>query len=170
MKQLPQRPNVDRLKRQAKDLLILYRSRDVTAIARFRSALPLQPATMIRQSRSSDFAFTMPNRAWLVSTVFRPGRISKASSRCPTHSQLASPTRFSIGCVSSMQGTLPEEPIVQDRWWLHAFSRKIPVSSVTIPMLHARPDTSASYAKQPRRAERGSILRVAPSISRRWLQ
>jgi hypothetical protein len=30
-------------------------------------------------------------------------------------SQLASPNRFSIGCVSSMQATLPEEPIVQDR-------------------------------------------------------
>jgi ankyrin repeat protein len=40
MKQLPQRPNIDHLKRQAKDLLVLYRSRDLTAIARFRSALP----------------------------------------------------------------------------------------------------------------------------------
>jgi hypothetical protein len=40
MKQLPQRPNLDRLKRQAKDLLVLYRSRDLTAIARFPSALP----------------------------------------------------------------------------------------------------------------------------------
>ena len=40
MKQLPQRSNVDHLKRQAKDLLVLYRRCDVTAIARFRSALP----------------------------------------------------------------------------------------------------------------------------------
>lgn len=40
MKQLPPRSNVDHLKRQAKDLLVLYRRCDVTAIARFRSALP----------------------------------------------------------------------------------------------------------------------------------
>ena len=66
MKQLPQRPNIDHLKRQAKDLLVLYRSCDLTAIARFAAPCLLQPVKMIRQSRSSDFVFTTPNRAWLV--------------------------------------------------------------------------------------------------------
>ena len=37
---LPDRSNLDHLKKQAKDLIRLYRSRDAAAMARFRSALP----------------------------------------------------------------------------------------------------------------------------------
>jgi ankyrin repeat protein len=40
MKRLPDRSNLDHLKKQAKDLIRLYRSRDPEAIARFRDALP----------------------------------------------------------------------------------------------------------------------------------
>jgi ankyrin repeat protein len=40
MQRLPERPNLDHLKKQAKDLLALYRNRDPAAIARFRTALP----------------------------------------------------------------------------------------------------------------------------------
>jgi ankyrin repeat protein len=40
MKRLPARPSLDHLKKQAKDLLSLYRSHDPDAIDRFRSALP----------------------------------------------------------------------------------------------------------------------------------
>src|SRR6266849_1480705 len=40
MKRLPDRVNLDHLKKQAKDLIRLYRSRDAQAIARFRHALP----------------------------------------------------------------------------------------------------------------------------------
>ena len=40
MNPLPDRLNLDHLKKQAKQLLRLYRSRDVAAMARFRSALP----------------------------------------------------------------------------------------------------------------------------------
>ena len=40
MKRLPGRPSLDHLKKQAKDLLALYRSRSPDAIARFRSDLP----------------------------------------------------------------------------------------------------------------------------------
>src|SRR5262245_1904335 len=40
MRRLPERPNLDHLKKQAKDLLALYRSGDHDAIARFRNALP----------------------------------------------------------------------------------------------------------------------------------
>jgi hypothetical protein len=40
MKRLPERPNLDHLKKQAKDLIRLYRNRDPEAIARFRHALP----------------------------------------------------------------------------------------------------------------------------------
>lgn len=40
MKLLPERPNLDQLKKQAKDLLALYRGGDNTAMARFREALP----------------------------------------------------------------------------------------------------------------------------------
>jgi ankyrin repeat protein len=40
MQQLPERPNLDHLKKQAKDLLALYRNRDPAAIARFRGSLP----------------------------------------------------------------------------------------------------------------------------------
>lgn len=44
MKRLPDRPNLGHLKKQAKDLLALYRSGDPTAISRFRSALPAAAA------------------------------------------------------------------------------------------------------------------------------
>ena len=40
MKRLPDRVNLDHLKKQAKDLLRLYRGRDPQAIAQFRAALP----------------------------------------------------------------------------------------------------------------------------------
>ncbi|BBK39117.1 hypothetical protein STAQ_41950 [Allostella sp. ATCC 35155] len=40
MPRLPQRPDIDHLKRQAKALLARYRTRDPAAIARFRNALP----------------------------------------------------------------------------------------------------------------------------------
>lgn len=40
MKRLPDRPNLGHLKKQAKDLLALYRSGDPAAITRFRDALP----------------------------------------------------------------------------------------------------------------------------------
>ena len=40
MKRLPDRPNVGHLKKQAKDLLALYREGDASAFARFRAALP----------------------------------------------------------------------------------------------------------------------------------
>jgi ankyrin repeat protein len=40
MKQLPERSNLEHLKKQAKELLRLYRNQDPTAIARFRASLP----------------------------------------------------------------------------------------------------------------------------------
>jgi ankyrin repeat protein len=40
VKQLPERPDFDHLRRQAKDLLVLYRTNDPAAFARFRDALP----------------------------------------------------------------------------------------------------------------------------------
>jgi ankyrin repeat protein len=40
MQRLPERPNLDHLKKQAKDLLALYRNRDHAAITRIRNALP----------------------------------------------------------------------------------------------------------------------------------
>src|SRR5215216_4418034 len=40
MNRLPDRSNLDHLRKQAKDLIRLYRNRDPSAIARFRHALP----------------------------------------------------------------------------------------------------------------------------------
>jgi hypothetical protein len=40
MNQLPAQPHLDHLKKQAKDLLRLYRSRDPASLARFRANLP----------------------------------------------------------------------------------------------------------------------------------
>src|ERR1700690_2588599 len=48
MNRLPDRLNLDHLKKQAKDLIRLYRNCDTDAIARFRHALPLAA------SRSDD--------------------------------------------------------------------------------------------------------------------
>jgi hypothetical protein len=44
MKRLPDRSNLDHLKKQAKELIRLYRSRDAEAIDRFRLALPAAAA------------------------------------------------------------------------------------------------------------------------------
>jgi hypothetical protein len=44
MPRLPHRPNLDHLKKQAKDLLALYRKGDAAALARFRAALPAAAA------------------------------------------------------------------------------------------------------------------------------
>ena len=54
MKQLPDRPNLDNLKKQAKDLLLLYRRGDPAALARFRSALPAAAARDDRQIAELD--------------------------------------------------------------------------------------------------------------------
>jgi hypothetical protein len=40
MNRLPDRSNLEHLKKQAKDLIRLYRNRDPQTIARFRRALP----------------------------------------------------------------------------------------------------------------------------------
>jgi hypothetical protein len=40
MSRLPERPNIDHLKKQAKGLLSLYEAGDLTAFARFRDSLP----------------------------------------------------------------------------------------------------------------------------------
>ena len=39
MPRLPERPNIDHLKKQAKELLRLYEASDPTAFARFRNSL-----------------------------------------------------------------------------------------------------------------------------------
>src|ERR1700728_2097330 len=45
MNRLPDRLNLDHLKKQAKDLIRLYRNRDPASIARFRRALPAAAAS-----------------------------------------------------------------------------------------------------------------------------
>ena len=40
MARLPERPNFQHLKKQAKDLLRLYEAKDATAFTRFRESLP----------------------------------------------------------------------------------------------------------------------------------
>jgi ankyrin repeat protein len=54
MKQLPDRPNLDNLKKQAKDLLSLCRRGDPTALARFRDALPAAAARNDREIAALD--------------------------------------------------------------------------------------------------------------------
>jgi ankyrin repeat protein len=54
MKRLPDRPNLDILKKQAKDLLSLYRRGDRSALARFRDALPAAAEKNDQQISSLD--------------------------------------------------------------------------------------------------------------------
>jgi ankyrin repeat protein len=54
MKQLPDRPNLDNLKKQAKDLLSLYRRGDQAALSRFRDALPAAAARGDREVAALD--------------------------------------------------------------------------------------------------------------------
>ena len=55
MKRLPIRVNLDHLKKQAKDLIRLYRSRDPGAFARFRDALPAAAGHSDEEIASRDF-------------------------------------------------------------------------------------------------------------------
>ncbi|MEC7761691.1 MAG: hypothetical protein VX874_07260 [Pseudomonadota bacterium] len=55
MHTLPERPNLDQLKRQAKELLAAFRSGDAAAIDRFRTSLPAAPSQPDDPIRNSDF-------------------------------------------------------------------------------------------------------------------
>jgi ankyrin repeat protein len=55
VKRLPDRVNLDHLKKQAKDLIRLYRSRDPGALARFRDALPAAAGHSDEEIASRDF-------------------------------------------------------------------------------------------------------------------
>src|ERR1700761_5412347 len=54
MKRLPDRPNLDNLKKQAKDLLSLYRRGDSAVLSRFREALPAAAARNDREIAALD--------------------------------------------------------------------------------------------------------------------
>ena len=54
MRRLPDRPNLDNLKKQAKDLLALHRRGDPAALARFREALPVAGAKSDQQIAALD--------------------------------------------------------------------------------------------------------------------
>ena len=162
MKQLPQRPNIDHLKRQAKDLLVLYRSRDLTAIARFRSALPAaagkddqaisQLGLRLHDAQSClarEYGFS--SWAGLKSFV----EVSNAQAINLSQSVLNWLRLIYAGDIAG--GANRARPSVAAR-----LLKENPVSSAMIPMLHARSETSPSCAKRPRKAKRGSTLRVAP--------
>ena len=75
MQRLPDRPNLDHLKKQAKDLLSLFRNRDPAAITRIRNALPAAAAKTTRRSQASACGCTTPSRvsrASMASLLDRP--------------------------------------------------------------------------------------------------
>src|SRR4029453_178091 len=55
MNRLPDRPSLGHLKKQAKDLIRLYRDRDPDAIARFRHALPAAAGATDDEIASREF-------------------------------------------------------------------------------------------------------------------
>jgi hypothetical protein len=74
MNRLPDRSNLDHLKKQAKDLIRSYRNRDPQAIASSVSRCrPPRAAATTRSLRSSCGCMTR-NRAWRAATVLHPGR------------------------------------------------------------------------------------------------
>lgn len=62
-RQLPERPNLDHLKRQAKDLLRDAQTQDAVALARFRLLPALAPGQM-RISLAHRSGCTTPNRSY----------------------------------------------------------------------------------------------------------
>jgi ankyrin repeat protein len=56
MKRLPERSNLDHLKKQAKDLIRLYRDRDADAIGRFREVLPAAAGKSDGEIAALDFS------------------------------------------------------------------------------------------------------------------
>jgi hypothetical protein len=75
MKKLPPKANLDHLKKQAKELLRLYRNGNATAIARFAQNLPAaahrtDSEVVALQLRLHDAQSCIANMAFL------PGRIS----------------------------------------------------------------------------------------------
>ena len=73
MNPLPDRLNLDHLKKQAKELIRLYRSRDPAAMARFRNALPAAAGRNDEDISSPDFASTTRNHVLPESMASLPG-------------------------------------------------------------------------------------------------
>jgi hypothetical protein len=74
MNRSPDRLNFDHLKKQAKDLIRLYRNRDAAAIARFRLALPAAARLTDGRYPPSACICMTRNRAWPASMVSNRGR------------------------------------------------------------------------------------------------
>ena len=75
MNRSPDRLNLDHLRKQAKELIRLYRNGDAEAFASFRGSLPAASAAATRRSPPSGFVCMTRNRSWRATTVLRPGRI-----------------------------------------------------------------------------------------------
>ena len=73
MKPLPDRPDLNQLKKQAKELLAAYRLNSPEAIDRFRAALPESKVSMTHRSCYCGYDCMMHSRVSPRSTDFYPG-------------------------------------------------------------------------------------------------
>ena len=107
MSRLPARPNLDHLKKQAKDLLALYRRRDPASLARLRAALPAaaaksDDAIMILGLRLHDAQSCVAREYGFASWLDLRSFVEARAATRPI-----GPPPFSPGCAWSIPATLP---------------------------------------------------------------
>jgi hypothetical protein len=78
MKRIPARPDIGHLKKQAKDLLALYRADDPRPSPAFATPCRPPPARATPPSQPSACACTTRSRAWRASTALPRGPTCRA--------------------------------------------------------------------------------------------
>ena len=171
MNRSPDRLNLDHLKKQAKDLIRLYRSRDAGAIARFRAALPAAAGRSDEEIASLGLA---PARRAILPrarTRFRSWpdlkRYVEAQAASRERARGARPALAAARLFRRRQrhGQPRQSPRCAARC-----SPRTRISSPTIPILPAPSATKPRCGRRPRPIRPGSTGPAARCDCRRWLR
>ena len=168
MNRSPDRLNLDHLKKQAKDLIRLYRSRDAAAMARFRAALPaaaghsdedISSLELRLHDAQSCIAREHGFGSWPDLKRYVEVQMAARSERCGARPALGAAP--SIPAMSAARPTAPTRALRCGCW------RMIPQSLLTIPGLPARSATKRAL-RQATQADpswvnrNGGPLRLPP--------
>ena len=159
MNRLPDRSNLDHLKKQAKDLIRLYRNRDAEAIARFRRALP---AATGRSDDEIGVAQTPSARCAIMRGArirFRilggPAEVCRSAIGVPRRS--GSP-RASLAQARVFRGGRGRRPIAKIPASPFGCCSKIRISRPADPISHVRSVTKARCGTPRRPIPHGSTV------------
>jgi hypothetical protein len=105
MTNLPERANLAYLKKQAKDLIRLYRDGNPEAITRFREALPTTGGRSDEEIAALGLRLHDAQSVSRAATALPPGRTFEAMSKSNRHPGTIMPPACCIGSGSSIPAT-----------------------------------------------------------------